>query len=716
MVVSATPVEALEREWGEHGIAQYMTVVAGQEMGTKQQHLEYAAKGKYPDDHILLIGDAPGDRDAAHAVNALYALYYPIMPGDEDRSWKRFHDEALDKFLNGTYAGVYEAALIADFEKLLPEVPPVEEVKRVRSDHQHKGGYKMGRLVDLSAKPYNLSPDQIQWVEETLAGMSDEEKTGQLFTNLFFFGVDSFSGNPWTSQEILEKFHIGGARYHGGHSTDVQKLLNELQTYAKIPLLIAANCDSGGNGACRDGTYIASGAQCEASRDPTVAYNAGLVSGREERALGVNVNFDPCVDILFNWRNTIVNTRAYGTTTDDVIKYTSAYIRGLKAEGETICCIKHFPGDGTEERDQHLVLGVNELSPQEWDASFGRVYRHHIDSGVEMIMAGHIALPYYQKLLNPSLLDEDIMPATLAPELITGLLKEQLGFNGMVITDASHMLGMSSAMRREDYVPGAIAAGCDMFLFFSDIEEDFNFMLNGYRNGVITAERMNDAVRRILGLKAKLNLHEKKEAGTLLRRAEDLEVIGCEEHLQMRADAADKGITLVKNTFDQLPIRLETHKRLRLYYLQGEVGGIMAAGTQVLDTFVAELEKRGFEVTVNDGNSCVKGRTLEYRENVDAALVVADVVGYGAENNYRIRWKTAMSNECPWYVHEVPTVMVSLNFTTHLHDATMVKCYINAYHSNEEIIRQVIDKIMGESDFKGTPNDLVWADKWQAKL
>jgi phosphoglycolate phosphatase-like HAD superfamily hydrolase len=121
MVVSATPVEALKREWGEHGLAQYMSVIAGQEMGTKKQHLQFAAKGKYPDDHILLIGDAPGDRDSAKGVGV---LYYPINPGYEDRSWKRFHAEALGKFLDGTYAGAYEAALIAEFEKLLPDTPP----------------------------------------------------------------------------------------------------------------------------------------------------------------------------------------------------------------------------------------------------------------------------------------------------------------------------------------------------------------------------------------------------------------------------------------------------------------------------------------------------------------------------------------------------------------------------------------------------------------
>jgi phosphoglycolate phosphatase-like HAD superfamily hydrolase len=121
IVVSVTASDALKREWGEHGLAEYMAVMAGQDMGTKRQHLEYAAKGKYPDDRILVIGDAPGDRDAAHAVNA---LYYPINPGAEEMSWKRFHDEAADRFFNGTYAGAYEAALIAEFEKLLPDTPP----------------------------------------------------------------------------------------------------------------------------------------------------------------------------------------------------------------------------------------------------------------------------------------------------------------------------------------------------------------------------------------------------------------------------------------------------------------------------------------------------------------------------------------------------------------------------------------------------------------
>jgi len=121
IVVSATPGEALIREWEEHDIAKYVNVIAGQEMGTKAQHLEYAAKGKYDKDHILMIGDALGDLKAARANNA---LFYPVNPGSEVKSWKRFHDEAFDRFIKGGYAGKYEEKLIAEFEKCLPETPP----------------------------------------------------------------------------------------------------------------------------------------------------------------------------------------------------------------------------------------------------------------------------------------------------------------------------------------------------------------------------------------------------------------------------------------------------------------------------------------------------------------------------------------------------------------------------------------------------------------
>ncbi|GKU26598.1 glycoside hydrolase family 3 protein [Clostridium folliculivorans] len=564
-------------------------------------------------------------------------------------------------------------------------------------------------LVDLRAKPYYLSEEDITWVEDTIKGMTLEEKIGQLFINLFL------SLDTSKIKEFVSKYPIGGARYLGGSSEKVYEFISDLQRSSKIPVLVACNCDSGGDGAVSDGTYIASAAQCEASGNEKLAYNAGYVSGREATAIGCNWNFDPCADILYNWRNTIVNTRAYGTNPDSVIKYTSAYIKGLR-QSNIASCAKHFPGDGTEERDQHLVLGVNELSVEEWDKSFGKVYKHLIDEGLMTIMAGHIALPEYQYKLNPNLKYEDILPATLSPELITGLLKEKLGFNGLVTTDASHMIGMAAAMKRKDYVPAAIAAGCDMFLFFNDPEEDFNFMLEGYKNGVITDERLHDALRRVLGLKASLKLHVKQKEGTLIAPKEGLVVIGCKEHLYMAAEAADLGISLVKDTWSQLPIKPSTHKRIRLHTLFGEIGGLTHGSNDAKKIIIEELERAGFEVALNDGNSRDKGKTAELSQNFDAALVFADIVGYAAENNYRIRWKCPMSTDIPWYIHEIPTVFVSLNFTTHLTDVPMMKTYINAYKDTREVIRQTIQKIMGESEFKGTEfNDNVWCDKWETR-
>lgn len=560
-------------------------------------------------------------------------------------------------------------------------------------------------MVDLTAKPYKLSQQDIEWVQETIKEMSLEEKIGQLFFHFF----DKFEDDYVFS--VIKNYHIGGMRYNNESAETLQTFINKAQQTSKLPLFVAANCDAGGNGAMKNGTYIASGAQVEASQSEEIAYNVGLVSGREAKAIGVNWNFGPNADILFNWRNTIVNTRAYGSDPEAVIKYDRSFIEGVNESG-ILSCLKHFPGDGVEERDQHLLLGVNDQTVEEWEQSFGKVYQTAIDEGLPTIMAGQIALPNYQKALRPGLEDKDVLPATLAPELITDLLKEKMNFNGLVITDASHMIGMAASMKRRDYVPQAIAAGCDMFLFFNDLEEDFNFMLDGYKNGVITEERLQDALERILGLKATLQLHKKE----LVSKKEELTVIGSQEHLDMQKDAAEKAITLVKNTKNELPITPETHKRIILYTLYGEEGGAFGFTKDSQKVIIEELERAGFEVHLHTQIERAKGKTVEYAEKYDAALVFADVQGYATENNVRIRWGASTSNEIPWYVHEVPTVFVSLNYTTHLTDVPMVKTYINAYKNTRAAIRLTIEKIMGKSEFKGKYNENVFCEMWQSRL
>ena len=268
--------------------------------------------------------------------------------------------------------------------------------------------------VDLTVKPYNLSKEDIQWVEDTISSMSLEEKIGQLFVNM------GSSRDKEYLTSILNKYHIGAVRYNPGKASDVYDQNYILQTESKIPLLIAANTEAGGNGACTDGTEVGLEVKIGATNDEKYAYEMGRVSGVEASAIGCNWSFAPIVDINRNWRNPIISSRSFGNYPDKVLKMSLAYMKGIQESG-ILPAAKHFPGDGIDERDQHLSFSVNSLSIEGWDQTFGKVYRGLIDAGLPSIMAGHIQMPAYQKYFNPQLNDEDMLPATLSKELITDL-------------------------------------------------------------------------------------------------------------------------------------------------------------------------------------------------------------------------------------------------------------------------------------------------------
>ena len=581
-------------------------------------------------------------------------------------------------------------------------------------------------MVDLKAKPFYLSDEDVRWVRETIDSMTLEEKIGQLFIML------DRKKDPAETKYIFDHYHIGGCRYQNEPAERIYEQNKYYQECSKIPVLIACNCDNGGSGACSDGTHIATAAACGAAAEsPQTAYDVGLVSGREGTAVGCNWDFGPVCDLLFNWRNTIVNTRAYGKDVDAVIANCRAYIKGVQESGMAACC-KHFPGDGVEELDQHLVMGVNTLSCEEWDATFGKVYQTMIDDGIRSIMVGHIALPSYSRALRPGIADEDIHPATLAPELLTDLLRGKMGYNGLLLTDASHMAGMTCSMPRSKQVPGAIAAGCDMFLFFNDIEEDFGYMMQGYRDGTITPERLDDVLMRILGLKASLQLHNKQKDGILINSKDDLKVIGCPEHLELAARAADRSITLVKDTKHVLPVTPETHKRVCAFVISSPPISRKNRPDPVKEVVREELERAGYQVHMHDSyydlvlkegisletelKSVVIGKVEEFKAKYDAVFVFINMKGYAQGNNVRLEWSIGHSVEIPWYMQEVPTVFVSLNYTNHLLDVPMAKTFINAYAPTREVIRQTIEKVAGKSEFRGTCDDNVFCGRWDTRL
>ena len=420
--------------------------------------------------------------------------------------------------------------------------------------------------VDLTAKPYYLNEEQIKWVKDTIAGMSLEEKIGQLFINM------GSSREEGYLKGVLDNYHIGGVRYNPGTAEEVYDQNKILQENSKIPLLIAANTEAGGDGACTDGTYVGHEIKVAATRDEHLAYRMGQIAGEEAAAIGCNWSFAPIVGLLKNWRNPILSVRTWSDDPDLNIKLSLAYMKGIQEFGIAPAA-KHFPGDGSDERDQHLSFAPNHSTVEEWDNSFGRVFQALIDAGVPSIMAGHIGLPSYVRYFNPdATLQEANLPATLNKYLITDLLRKKMGFNGVVVTDASHMVGMTGTMKRRDLLPTAIAAGVDLFLFFNDPDEDLQWMMDGYKNGVITDERLNDALMHILGLKAHIGLNK---GFKFLEHSkyEQLAHIGKPENKKVAHEVTDKAITLVKNKEHIFPISPAKQKRVLLVDVKGHEGG-----------------------------------------------------------------------------------------------------------------------------------------------
>ena len=574
-------------------------------------------------------------------------------------------------------------------------------------------------MVNLHAKPFCLSSEKIAWVERTLQSMSLDEKVGQLFINLTLRRDDA------TMHALIHNYKIGGVRWQGGTLEQVYEQNRRFQEESRIPTLIAANCEAGGNGAVGEGTMVATGAACAASQTLDTVRDMARVGAAEAAAVGCNWTFAPVCDVVSNWRNTIVNTRGFGNDVEKIIACSKAYMDEMHKAG-IACAAKHFPGDGSEERDQHLVMGCNDLSIEEWDATFGKVYRALIEDGLDSMMIGHICLPAYSRKFRPELKDKDIMPATMAPELLNDLLREQLGFNGLIVTDASHMAGLNAAGSRHDVVPGVIAAGCDMLLFFSDPAEDIQYMKEAIADGRITQERLNDALLRILGLKAKLGLDNLQ-----FPSKEGLARVGCAEHHAAAARAADESITLVKDTQGILPLDPGKKKRVLLYFLQSAPVSLLDGSDPAKKMLIEELETAGFEVHTepdyyelemagqnkgNRGRMMAKRSMEKMHQQYDLCLVAISMKGYAQANNTRVVYSVGHSYEIPWYVHEIPTVCVSLNYTNHLIDVPMMKTFINAYAPTREYVHALVEKLTGKSAFKGKYNDLVWCGRWDTRL
>ena len=552
-------------------------------------------------------------------------------------------------------------------------------------------------MVNLTKKPYNLSKVQVDFVGKTVASMSTDAKIGQLF---FVIGQDE---EKTDLKKFVKKFQPGGIMYRPDKAQKLQREIAVSQKASKIPLLIAANLEAGGNGLITGGTWFGRPLQIAATDDAQNAYNLGAVSGYEAKQVGGNMSFAPIVDIDQNFRNPIMNVRTFGSDKDRVIKMSDAQIAGLNAN-HVIPVAKHFPGDGVDERDQHLVSSVNSLSADEWMESYGEIYHHLIENGLPSIMIAHIMQPAWERKLEPGIADKDLRPASTSKLLIEGLLQKELNFNGLTITDATPMIGYNAVMKRSEALVATINAGIDMILFNKDIDEDYKYVTDAVADGRIPMERVDDAVTRIIATKiAQGVMNTDNQLCEPSSPSIDLKLA---EHEKLAAKVADESITLVKDRDHLLPITPDKYSRIRLVVLGDTDDGGFKEGGQVTAKFKQKLEEKGFKVTVFDRKNLnfkevFEGGVQYEKKRFDLAFYVANVETASNQTTTRLDWIHLMAADAPWFMKDIPTVFVSTCNPYHLFDIPMVSTYINAYTGNEVTINALMRKMTGEEEFLG---------------
>lgn len=550
----------------------------------------------------------------------------------------------------------------------------------------------------LTKKPFNLNQEQIEWVESTMSTMTLDEKIGQLF--LLVAGMDP---NEDTAA-ISKKYKPGGFMYRPMSKKEIFEAHKGIQKQSKIPAFLAANTEEGGDGLINEGTNIGPNMQIGGTNDENLAYKQGLIAGKEMRAVGGNLSFAPVVDINFEFKNPITNLRSYSDKVELVSKMGVQNVIGTQEAGAA-ATVKHFPGDGVDSRDQHIATTMNHLNLKEWMSTFGKVYGDVFEAGALTTMIGHFFTPNLINDLGEVNEGDEWIPSSINKTILTKLLREKLGFNGLVLTDATLMTGMTSQLKREEIVPLSIANGCDVFLFTRNIDEDYDSMKKGYENGVITETRLNEAVLRILATKAALNLHK-----DLSLDEDNLSILGSEEHKSVSKEVSEKSIALIRNEDNLFPFDKNIKKIMLIPFLGKTMEQVFnpEAKNPTLELFIKKLKENGVEVDVKDyelnplqGIIDAQISVSYLKEEYDAIIYVSDSKPSSNKSTLLIEWKAFVGMDAPGLVGDIKTGWISLGSPYHLFDAPGVKNFINAYSASPVNIEVLFEKIMGRQEFVG---------------
>ncbi len=409
--------------------------------------------------------------------------------------------------------------------------------------------------AEPALEPLAPHPRIRSWAERTFLQLTLREKVGQLIMP-WVLGDYAPEGSP-SHERVAEYVHnqgIGGVIMSVGTPLEVAAKLNDLQGHAKIPLLVGADLETGAGFRMRGAIYMPGSIELGgatqfpslmalgASGDERLAYEMGRVTAIEARAVGIHVPFAPVLDVNNNPANPIINVRSFGESVVDVSRMGIAFIQGVQENG-AIATGKHFPGHGDTEIDSHVALPVIRHDRARMDSVELRPFKEAIDAGLGAIMTAHISVPS----LNGGIRE----PSTLSSLVLTSVLREEMGFDGLVFTDAMDMSAIARQHSAGEAAVRAIEAGADVILMPPDVARAIDGIVAAVESGRLTEERIDASVRRILETKESLGLHADRFVP--LDRIGSL--VGIPEHTALADEIAERSITLLKNDRNLLPLR-----------------------------------------------------------------------------------------------------------------------------------------------------------------
>ena len=428
------------------------------------------------------------------------------------------------------------------------------------------------RVVIQTSMKFGSS--ESRWVKQTLSRFSLEEKIGQMLC-LGFYGhfVNRDSADWQKYLTWVKTLKIGGLAVYSGDVHETATMLNSLQELSDTPLLIAANLERGLGNQLEGASQFPPIMSIGATGSEELSYRMGKVTALEARAVGIHMAYFPVVDVNINPNNPIINTRSFGENPGDVGRLAAAYIKGCQENG-LIATAKHFPGHGDTESDTHNVLAVVQGDLNRLQTVELFPFQMAVAAGVQAVMTAHISIP----VLDPS----PDLPATLSWPILTGLLRQKMGFKGLIVSDSMGMGGITTLYSQEQAAVQAVRAGVDIILLSPEPELVVQALLRAVISGQISEARIDESVSRILRAKAMLGLHADRvvDVDILSRK------LAAPAHLQLAEEIYEQSMTLVKNDGDWLPLSRQDLK-LGVYSLSSDPGGYFEGRP-----FVREIKKR----------------------------------------------------------------------------------------------------------------------------